>query len=92
MSPGRSGVDRARHALTPYLLVLRGFIVIGAFTINPIFSMVVRSLMTQNLAQPVPTWTGLDTFRHILDDPISQSVLVNILRYVLMVVPVGFPA
>lgn len=85
--PARSGMDRARHAVTPYLLILPGFIFIAAFTIYPIFSMIARSLMKQNLAQPTPIWTGIDNFRHILDDPISQKVLINTLQYVLMVVP-----
>lgn len=85
--PARSGRERVLNALTPYLLILPGFVFIAGFTIYPIFLVIVRSLMKQNLAQPVPAWTGLGNFRHVFSDPISQKVLVNTLQYVLMVVP-----
>lgn len=73
--------------ITPYLLILPGFLFIAAFTIYPIFLVIVRSLMKQNLAQRVPAWTGLGNFRHIFSDPISQKVLTTSLLYVVMVVP-----
>lgn len=73
--------------LTPYLLILPGFLFIAAFTIYPVGSVVVRSLMKQNLAQPVPIWTGLGNYQHIFSDPIFQKVFLNTLMYVVMVVP-----
>lgn len=85
--PGRSGRDRLVQGLTPYLLILPGFFFIAAFTIYPIFSVAVRSLMKQNLAQPTPIWTGLDNFRNLFNDPIFEKVLLNTLTYVAMVVP-----
>lgn len=75
------------QGITPYLLVLPGFIFIAAFTIYPIFSVLLRSLMKQNLAQPQPIWTGLGNFRNVFSDPIFEKVLLNTLAYVVMVVP-----
>jgi sn-glycerol 3-phosphate transport system permease protein len=85
----RTGKERWLQTLAPYLLVLPGFIFIAAFTIYPIFSVAIRSLMKQNLAQPVPSWTGGANFRHIFSDPIFQKVLLNTLTYVAMVVPLS---
>ncbi len=85
----RAGKERWLQTLAPYLLVLPGFIFIAAFTIYPIFSVAIRSLMKQNLAQPVPSWTGWANFRHIFSDPIFQKVLLNTLTYVAMVVPLS---
>lgn len=78
---------RRLQTLSPYLLVLPGFIFIAAFTIYPIFSVLVRSMMKQNLAQPDPIWTGFANFRNIFSDPIFQKVLLNTVSYVAMVVP-----
>lgn len=85
--PARSVRNRWLQALTPYLLILPGFLFIASFTIYPIFSVAVRSLMKQNLAQPTPIWTGLDNFRHLASDPIFHKVFLNTLTYVVMVVP-----
>jgi sn-glycerol 3-phosphate transport system permease protein len=89
ITPTRAGKERWLQTVTPYLLVLPGFIFIAAFTIYPIFSVAVRSLMKQNLAQPDPSWTGWANFRNILSDPIFQKVLLNTLTYVAMVVPLS---
>lgn len=85
--PVRSGAGRRWQFLTPYLLILPGFLFIAGFTIYPIFLVIYRSLTKQNLAQPTPIWTGLDNFRHLASDPIFHKVFLNTLAYVVMVVP-----
>lgn len=86
-TPKRSGSGKRWQVLTPYLLILPGFFFIAAFTIYPIFSVIYHSLMKQNLAQPTPIWTGLDNFRHLVNDPIFHKVFLNTIIYVAMVVP-----
>lgn len=86
-APARPSWGRWLHLSAPYLLVLPGFVFVAGFTIYPIFSVIVRSLMKQNLAQPDPAWTGLANFQHLLNDPIFRQVFGNTILYVVMVVP-----
>lgn len=78
---------RGAGAIVPYLLILPGFFFVAAFTIYPVGSVVVHSLMRQNLAHPEAAWTGLANYRDTFSDPIFRQVLGNTLLYVLMVVP-----
>lgn len=86
-APARSPTGRWLQFIAPYLLVIPGFAFVAGFTIYPIFSVIVRSLMRQNLAHPEPSWTGLANFQDILGDPIFHKVFINTIVYVLMVVP-----
>ena len=61
---------------------------LAVFSIGPILAALYLSFTDYNILKP-PNWVGLDNYRSILTDQISQKALVNSVYYTVASVPSG---
>lgn len=79
---------RLRRTMTAYLMLLPTLVLIGAFTVYPIFKSFIISFYDWDMLNPVRTFVGFSNYVHIFEDPLFRTALFNTLLYVVLFVPI----
>lgn len=74
--------------MTAYLMLLPTLVLIGAFTVYPIFKSFIISFYDWDMLNPVRTFVGFSNYVHIFEDPLFRTALFNTLLYVVLFVPI----
>ncbi|HLR01761.1 MAG TPA: sugar ABC transporter permease [Virgibacillus sp.] len=75
-----------RNALTPYLFLLPGCIILGAFIFYPMLNAIRLSLTDYNVVAD-PNFVGLDNYKELFQDDLFWKTLGNSLLYLVIAVP-----
>lgn len=72
------------------VFLLPALLSFGYFSWWPILRGLALSLQETNLVDPA-RWVGLENFRHVLDDPLLATAVLNTLKFGALGVAIGFP-
>lgn len=74
------------HKLTPYLFLIPGCIILGAFIFYPMLNAIRLSFMDYNFVQD-PEFVGFANYKELFQDELFWQALRNTLLYLVIVVP-----
>ncbi|MFF0341596.1 carbohydrate ABC transporter permease [Kribbella sp. NPDC004875] len=72
------------------VFLLPALLSFGYFSWWPILRGLALSFQQTNLVDPA-VWVGLANFRHVLDDPLLTTAVVNTIKFGVLAVAIGFP-
>ncbi|WP_221567196.1 carbohydrate ABC transporter permease [Alkalihalobacillus sp. TS-13] len=75
-----------RNALTPYLFLLPGCVILGAFIFYPLLQAIWLSFTDYNMIVD-PTFVGTENYQKLFDDSMFWKTLIQTLIYLVGVVP-----
>ncbi|WP_261130884.1 carbohydrate ABC transporter permease [Bacillus sp. Marseille-Q3570] len=75
-----------RNALTPYLFLLPGCVILGAFIFYPLLQAIWLSFTDYNMIVD-PTFVGTENYEKLFDDSMFWKTLIQTLIYLVGVVP-----
>ena len=75
-----------RNPLTPFLFLLPGCIILGAFTFYPMLQAIWLSFTDYNMIQD-PNFVGVENYKNLFSDALFWKVLGQTFLYLLFVVP-----
>ncbi|MGP4079244.1 carbohydrate ABC transporter permease [Pseudalkalibacillus sp. R45] len=75
-----------RNALTPYLFLLPGCVILGAFIFYPLLQAIWLSFTDYNMIVD-PTFVGTENYQTLFDDDMFWKTLIQTLIYLVGVVP-----
>jgi len=76
-----------RSKFTPYLFLLPGCIILGAFIFYPMLQAIWLSLTDYNMVQQDPNFVGFENYARLFQDDLFWKVLGQTLLYLVLVVP-----
>ncbi|KGX91190.1 carbohydrate ABC transporter permease [Pontibacillus marinus] len=76
-----------RLKFTPYLFLLPGCIILGAFIFYPMLQAIWLSLTDYNMVQQNPNFVGFDNYVRLFQDDLFWKVLGQTILYLVIVVP-----
>ncbi len=72
-----------------WFLMLPSLLFLGGFTFSPIAASVVQSFLRVNKRTKAQVFSGLQNYANVFKDPVFGTVLVNTLRFSLIVIPLS---
>ncbi|MEN1967387.1 sugar ABC transporter permease [Lentibacillus sp. N15] len=75
-----------RNRLTPYLFLIPGCVILGAFIFYPMLNAIRLSFMDYNFVQD-PEFVGIDNYATLFQDELFWKTLKNTLIYLIVAVP-----